>query len=100
MPDAFMNYKVKAFGFRNVPVTFQHLVNIVPAGMPGCDAYLDDVVVYIKEWSEHLGPLQELFHRLSNANLTIKLGKTGVWKGYLYLVRASSWQRANPASHG
>ena len=52
-PDAFMHYKVMAFGMRNAPASFQRLVNIVLAGMSNCEAYLDDIVLYSTHWSEH-----------------------------------------------
>ncbi len=45
-PDNFLQYSVMAFGMRNAPATFQRLLNIVLAGVPQCNAYLDDLVVY------------------------------------------------------
>ncbi len=53
-PDAFLNYKVMAFGMKNAPRTFQRRVNKVLAGVPGCEAYLDDLVLYSSSWAEHL----------------------------------------------
>lgn len=34
------------FGVCNDPAAFQHLVNTVLSGLSGCEAYLDDIVVY------------------------------------------------------
>lgn len=45
-PDNFCQYKVMAFDMWNAPATFQWLVNQVLGGVEGCEAYLDDVVVY------------------------------------------------------
>lgn len=45
-PDSFLQYSVMAFGMRNAPATFQRLINIVLAGVPKCNAYLDDLVVF------------------------------------------------------
>lgn len=45
-PDNFLQYTVMAFGMRNAPATFQRLVNIVLSGLSGCEAYLDDLVIY------------------------------------------------------
>ncbi|KAI7800925.1 hypothetical protein IRJ41_015687 [Triplophysa rosa] len=57
-PDSFLQYTVMPFG-----------------GLSGCEAYLDDVVLFSSSWSEHLDQIRELFIRLTNANLTINLAK-------------------------
>ncbi|XP_073807553.1 uncharacterized protein [Danio rerio] len=74
-PDHFMQYKVMAFGLRNAPATFQRLITTVLAGVAGCNAYLDDVVIYSSEWPEHMSQLKTVFQRLANANLTLNLAK-------------------------
>lgn len=74
-PDSFLQYTVMPFGVRNAPATFQRLVNRVLSGMQGCEAYLDDVVLYSSTWSEHLAQIRELFERLAKANLTVNLAK-------------------------
>ncbi len=45
-PDIFLQYTVMPFGVRNAPATFQRLVNRVLSGLTGCEAYLDDIVLY------------------------------------------------------
>ena len=74
-PDNFLQYNVMPFGVRNAPATFQRLINHVLAGMPGCEAYLDDVVLFSSTWQEHLEQIRELFQRFSSANLTVNLAK-------------------------
>lgn len=74
-PDNFLQYRVMPFGVRNAPASFQRLVNRVLAGMQGCDAYLDDVVLYSSNWTHHLHQIRELFSRLATANLTVNLAK-------------------------
>ena len=37
--------------------------------------YLDDIVVYSDTWENHLVQLEQIFHRLSDANLTMKMEK-------------------------
>lgn len=45
-PDDFLQYTVfMAFGMRNAPATFQHLMNVVLSGLPYCEVYLHDLVV-------------------------------------------------------
>uniref|UniRef100_A0A1A8KZA0 ribonuclease H n=1 Tax=Nothobranchius pienaari TaxID=704102 RepID=A0A1A8KZA0_9TELE len=61
---------------RNAPATFQRLINTVISGMEHCNAYLDDIVVHLSTWNEHIATLKELFSRLDAANLTVNLAKT------------------------
>ncbi len=74
-PDNFLQYSVMAFGMRNVPATFQRLINIVLSGVPNCNAYLDDLIVYSVDWSEHNALLRTVFELLANASLTLNLAK-------------------------
>lgn len=75
IPDRFLQYTVMPFGVRNAPATFQQLVNRVLSGLSGCEAHLDDVVLFSSSWTEHLDQIRELFVRLAEANLTINLAK-------------------------
>lgn len=52
------------FGLCSVPATFQRLVNSALSGLPNCNAYLDDLIVYSTAWEEHLYSL-ELFGGLA-----------------------------------
>ncbi len=74
-PDDFMQYCVMAFGMRNAAATFQRLINLVLTGVPNCYAYLDDLVIYSTDWSEHVSTLHEVFNCLENASLTLNLAK-------------------------
>lgn len=74
-PDSFLQYSVMAFGMRNAPATFQRLVNRVLSGVPKCNAYLDDLVVYSSDWPEHIALLRTVFERLQEGSLTLNLAK-------------------------
>ncbi len=74
-PDNFLNYTVMAFGLRNAPATFQHLINIVLGDFANCKAYLDDIVVFSSNWREHVNTLFTVFTRLLNASLMLNLAK-------------------------
>ncbi|KAF7640694.1 hypothetical protein LDENG_00022530, partial [Lucifuga dentata] len=62
-PDNFLQYTVMAFGMCNAPATFQSLVNTVLTGVTNCNAYLDVLIVYSSNWSEHMDTLETVFSR-------------------------------------
>ncbi len=75
-PNGFYQFKVMPFGLKNAPATFQRLVNSVIADIDGCEAYIDDLVLYADTWEKHMEQLHKLFEKLSNANLTVNLVKS------------------------
>lgn len=95
-PDSFMQYRVMAFGLRNVPATFQRLVNAVLAGVSNCSTYLDDLVVYLTSWSEHLSLLGIVFQRLEAASLTLNLAKCEIGKAEVYLGKQVGQGQVRP----
>lgn len=64
-----------AFGLRNAPATFQHLMNLVLGDVEGCAVYLDDVVIYSNDWETHMLCVQKVFDCLTHAQLTVNLAK-------------------------
>ena len=75
-PQGLYQYKVMPFGMKNSPATFQRLIHMVVKDIQGCDAYIDDLIVYSDTWDKHLQILRELFDRLSKARLTVNLLKS------------------------
>ena len=73
--DGLFQFKVMPFEMQNSPATFQRLINQVISGLTGCDAYIDDVIVYSETWSEHVKIMYKLFEKLSDAKLTVNLCK-------------------------
>ena len=49
-PDGLYQYKVVPFGMKNLPATFQCLINKVITGLHGCKAYIDDVIIYLQRY--------------------------------------------------
>ena len=64
-----------AFGLAQALPYFQELVNKVLKDLSFAIAYLDDIIIYSKTAKEHLDHLQQVFHKLHDAELTMKLSK-------------------------
>ena len=64
------------FGLQGAPATFQRLMDKVLHGQEEfAAAYLDDVVIFSETWSEHLYHVEQVFQRIQEAGLTVKLAK-------------------------
>jgi hypothetical protein len=64
------------FGISTVPSLFQELANIV---LQDCEdfatAYLDDIIIFSKNEKDHLRHIQEVFDRLCQHGLKMKMKK-------------------------
>lgn len=77
MPYIFLQYRVMPFGLRNIPSTSQWLMHNVVEDMKNCDAYFDDVVIYVylDFWEQDVSYFEQVFIRLHNASLVLNLEK-------------------------
>ena len=60
-PDGLYQYLVMPFGMKNASATFQRMINTMISGLQGCDAYIDDVIVYSDAWDVHVKQLKAFF---------------------------------------
>ena len=63
------------FGLAKAPAYFEELMNKVLKDLPFAIASLDDIIIYSKTTEEHLTHLQQVFHKLQDAKLSMKLSK-------------------------
>ena len=63
-PDGLFQYCVKPFGLKNASATFQRMMINVIHGLEGCDAYIDDLVLYSQCWEDYEHLLKKIFGRL------------------------------------
>ena len=75
MPFGKYEYLKFPFGLAQPPKYLQELMNKVLKDLPFAMAYLNDIIIYSKATEEHLDHLQQVFHKLSNAKLSMKLNK-------------------------
>lgn len=88
-------FKVTAFGLTNAPATQQRLVDLLfgPEFELKVFAYLDDIIICSKSFSEHVLLLEKVLNKLKLANLTINLDKSNFFRSELkylgYLIDAN-----------
>ena len=75
-PSSAKAREISAFATPDGLYQYKHLINAVIAGLEGCSAYIDDVVVYSDTWEQHLGQVRSLMLRLRDAKLTVNLAKS------------------------
>ncbi|MCK5872747.1 MAG: RNA-directed DNA polymerase [Methylococcales bacterium] len=93
-------FNVIPFGLSTTPSIFQELANIV---LQGCEelltAYLDDILILPKNEDEHLKHIQEVFDRLRQHGLKLKLKKCSFFKReteYLGFIINQNVVKPNP----
>ncbi|KAK3102916.1 hypothetical protein FSP39_014938 [Pinctada imbricata] len=64
------------FGMKNAPATFQRMIHSLLIHLEGCEAYIDDVIIYSDTWNDHLRIMRTFFDILAKANLTVNLAKS------------------------
>ena len=62
-------------GMSNSAQAFQRLIDSVVGDIPGCFAYLDDLLLYTKDEESHVALLEKVFKKLSDAGLALALSK-------------------------
>ena len=75
-PSGLYQYKVMPFGMKNAPATFQRMVNKLVRDIDGCEGYIDDVVIFSDNWSDHIRQIKCFFQIMREAKLTINLMKS------------------------
>ena len=75
-PSGLYQYKVMPFGMKNAPATFQRMVNKLVRDIDGCEGYIDDVVIFSNNWSDHIRQIKRFFQIMREAKLTINLMKS------------------------
>ena len=83
-------------GCVQAPAYFQRLVNKVLVGLPFTFGYLDDVLIYSPNVKTHLEHLRQVFQRMREANLRLKMEKCNFLKAHLqYLGHIISGKELN-----
>lgn len=76
-PDGLYEFNVMPFGLCNAPATFERMIDNILRGLKWqtCLCYLDDIVIFSRDFSTHLQRLQAVLTCLSSAGLQLNLKK-------------------------
>ncbi|XP_018496364.1 uncharacterized protein LOC108864704 [Galendromus occidentalis] len=76
-PDGLFQFKRMPFGLANAPATSQRLMDRVigPLKYRMALVYLDDIIIYSKDFGTHLTDLREVLKRIQTAGLKLKAKK-------------------------
>jgi transposase InsO family protein len=71
-------FEVMPFGLTNAPATFQRAMDFLLGDLydKGCCVYLDDILLFRKDFEGTMELLREVFRRLGSAGFTINLEKS------------------------
>ena len=75
--EGLFEFLVMPFGLCNAPATFQRIMNVLLAGLNGlsCLVYLDDIIVFSKDFDQHCQDLRAVLDRLVDAQILLKPSK-------------------------
>jgi hypothetical protein len=63
------------YGVVNGPPSFSRLMSMVLKGIPHCQWYIDDVIIFSKSYEEHIQDIERILARLDHYNLKISRKK-------------------------
>lgn len=74
-PFGLFEFPYMTFGLRNAGQTFQRFIDEVVQGLDFCFAYIDDILVYSRNTTDHAQHLRILFQRLQDYGVVINPSK-------------------------
>jgi hypothetical protein len=76
-PDGSFEFTRLPQGLKTSPALFSRFMNMVTAGLrfQCCLVFIDDVIVYSKDFDSHLEDLESLFRRFKKYNIRLKASK-------------------------
>jgi len=96
-------FKVLSFGLANAPSQFARIMELVMSGLTYdvCLVYLDDILVFLKTFDEHLVRLATVFNRLDHYGLKLKPSKCSLFQCKVSFLDTfkRSWYYGNWGGH-
>ncbi|GFQ84417.1 hypothetical protein TNCT_391991 [Trichonephila clavata] len=63
------------FGLKNAAQSFQRFLDSLFRDLPFCFVYIDDILIASRNLDEHISHLKEIFRRLDENGLVLKISK-------------------------
>lgn len=81
-PLGFYEFNRMPFGLTNSPATFQRLMEtiLVDLNLRICCVFIDDIIIFGKDYEDHLKNIQLVFDRIRSANLKLSAKKCEFFK--------------------
>ena len=98
-PFGLWEWNVVPMGLTNAPPSFQRDMDVILSGLSGisCLIYIDDIIIFSKTFEEHLQHLQQVFDRIQQAEMFVKITKCHLCrKEVLYLGHVVSAEGVKP----
>ena len=95
MPFGKYEFLMVPFGLAQAPAYFQLLMNKVLKGLKFAMMYLDDIIIFSQDETQHLEHLEIVFSCLREAGLKMKCSKCDFFKSEIHLFRTSDFTRRN-----
>ena len=78
-------WKVMPFGLAFAPSVFQRLMDFVLCGLTYETylVYLDDIIVFSRDFGNHIERLQQIFDRLKVANLKLQMKRCSMFQRHV-----------------
>ena len=86
MPFGKYEFLTVPFGLAQAPAYFQLLMNKVLKGLKFAMTYLDDIIIYSQDESQHLEHLEIVFSHLREAGLKMKRSKCDFFKSEIHYL--------------
>ena len=86
MPFGKYEFLMVPFGLAQAPAYFQLLMNKVLKGLQFAMTYLDNIIIFSQDESQHLEHLEIVFSRLREAGLKMKCSKCDFFKSEIHYL--------------
>ncbi|GFT14915.1 hypothetical protein TNCV_3483631 [Trichonephila clavipes] len=74
-PCGLFEFPLMTFGLRNAAQSFQMFLDSIFRDLPYCFEYIDDILIASHNLDEHIIRLKEIFRRLAENGLVLKISK-------------------------
>ncbi|KII72736.1 Transposon Tf2-9 polyprotein [Thelohanellus kitauei] len=73
--EGLYEFNVLPFGLCNAPSSFHRLMDSVLTPLKCCFAYLDDILIFSKSWTEHIQDIKSVLEKIRQSGLKLNRGK-------------------------